>query len=153
MKTMIKSLLLAGFALSVGAVAAPASARTTTANAGSAWIPSHAGCFSELYGSIYNNGSAGCAGHRTWLVASHVDHAGWTNFSVGGFAQSLSSDVSCRAIGASWDGYVWDLYAAKSLTSVNVHQQINVTSWHPGNGSSYLACDLAPNGKITTVTY
>lgn len=154
MSTIFKSLFIAGIAtLAAGAVALPAAARTTTANAGRAWQPSENGCFSELYGGIFNNGSAGCSGPRAWLVPSAVDHAGWTYFSVGGIATNLSSDVSCRAIGASWDGAVWDLYPAKSLTSVNVFQTISVTSYHSANGASYLACNLAPNGRITTVTY
>lgn len=154
MSTTFKSFLLAAAtAVSVGAVAAPATARTTTASAGTTIVASDRACFSEYWGNIFNNGSTGCAGPRAWLVPAVVDHAGWTNFSVGGIAFNLSSDVSCRAIGTSWDGYVWDLYAAKSLTSVNVFQQINVTSYHTANGSSYLACDITPNGRITTVTY
>lgn len=154
MKTTSKNVLLAcAVALAAGAFAMPASARTTPAILGRAWLTSENACFSEYYGSIYNNGSAGCSGARTYLMPGVVDNAGWINMTVGGYATGLSSDVSCRAIGLAWDGAIWDLYPAHSLTSTNVFQQITVTTWYPGNGSSYVACSLAPNGRVTTLTY
>jgi hypothetical protein len=149
-----KNVLLAcATALTAGAFAIPASARTTPAILGRALLPSENGCFSEYYGRIYNNGSSGCSGARTYLMPGIEDGAGWVNMTVGGYASGLSSDVSCRAIGISWDGLIWDLYPAKSLTSTNVWQQITVTTWFPGNGSPYMACSLAPNGQVSTMTY
>jgi hypothetical protein len=139
--------------LVLGTTAGPAAAdEITVAFAGRAMIPADAGCFQEYFGTLRNI----CSTPKMLLIPMAVDEPGYHAVTVTAFAATASNYVQCDALGvyntttpsfATYHESGW-----KGLSTFGAAENIALAStFVPGGGAIYVACQLNPNGQVNIV--
>ena len=146
------SLIAAATLLAIGAAALPAAARSHVPFLGRAMISSEANCFSEWYGTVFNNGSCG-TGQKIYIMPWVTDWATTYNSIVNVYSPGVSSPLSCQAFGV--DNVAVGLWTSPD-TNVPVYVSsvsINVSTYVPASGSGYVACHLGSGSRINMMNY
>ena len=153
MKSILKASAIASATiLAIGAVALPAAARSHVPFLGRAMVSSEDTCFSEWYGTVYNNGSCG-AGQKTYIMPWATDYGTTYNSIVNVYSPGVSSPLSCQAFGV--DNVAVGLWTSPS-TNVPVYGSsvnINISAYVPANGSGYVACAVGSGARINMMNY
>jgi hypothetical protein len=151
MNRILKSSLVAGATvLAISAAALPAAARSHVPFLGRAQNSAEGTCFSEWYGTVYNNGTCG-AGEKIYIMPWVTDWAATYNAIVNVY--SPGAPLHCQALGV--DNIAVGLWTSPD-TNVPVYwtaANINISAYVPANGSGYVACWLGTNARINMINY
>ena len=154
MHRALKTTILAtATVLAIGAAALPAAARSTVPFLGRAQSSSEDTCFSEWYGTVYNNGSCGTA-QRTYIMPWITDYATTYNAIVNAYSPSCpASPLSCQAFGV--DNIAVGLWYSPdtSLSVSGSSQNIYVSAYVPANGSGYVACKVGSGARLNMMNH
>jgi hypothetical protein len=153
MNRILKSVLVVSAVASLGALAAPASARSSDAFMGRSQNPADYGCFSESFGSLTNN----CTATKLLLIPLVMDPGpfnNWLNATVNAYGATPSNNVGCGAYGIDKTTLsVWSP-GLVYLSSFGSPQDIVPSgAYYPADGTAYVACYVSPGGRVNTVRY